>query len=161
MGQGASQETAVPVSPVVVSPLKPESDAAEGDFAVRYGGDLQDIVAGTTGGGAEADKEALHAKMQQAYEAGMRDSTTDNAAAQSKYKLSIIGEFQKEIETMQQTHAATATSLAKNVEQKLVQVEKTDRCTGEEQDITACYVANKGNPLVCADLVAAYQKCIH
>jgi len=146
------------VDSITVTANDAKSGAVEGDFSVRYGGDgLEDIL---KAGEAES-KEALHAKMQQAYEAGMRDSSADNAAAMAKYKLSIIGDFQRELQRMQSTHATTASSLAASVQSKLQGQEsvQVSRCLAEEASVTQCYVENKGDPLKCASLVQLYLKC--
>jgi len=161
MGQGASTEqNAAAVTNMTA--VKPPVAAEEGDFGVRYGGDgLESIVAA----GAAEGKDALQAKMQQSYEAGMRDSSSDNAAGMAQYKLSIIGDFQRELEAMQSTHAATASSLAAGVQKALEQGPAVaaagvkDACLAEENSVTDCYVANKTDPLACAAVVAAYQQC--
>ena len=160
MGGASSKQEAntAAVDNIVVTAADANSGAVDGDFSVRYGGDgLEDIL---KAGEAES-KEALNAKMQQAYEAGMRDSSADNAAAMAQYKLSIIGDFQRELQNMQSTHATTASSLAASVQSKLQNqgVVQGSRCLGEEASVTQCYVANKGDPLKCASLVRVYQQC--
>ena len=161
MGQGASTEQDS-VTVTNVTAVKPPVAAEEGDFGVRYGGEgLESIVAA----GAAEGKEALQAKMQQAYEAGMRDSSSDNAAGLAQYKLSIIGDFQRELEAMQSTHAATASSLAAGVQKALEQgpaaaaAAAKDACPAEEKSVTDCYLAHRTDPLACAAVVAAYQQC--
>jgi hypothetical protein len=42
--------------------------------------------------------------MEQAYAAGMRDAKSDAEAQLKNYKLSIIGDFQKQVDAMQVTN---------------------------------------------------------
>ena len=149
MGQGASKEPNE-LENVVVNDTNIDKMAREGDFSVRYMGDgLEDILKA----GPEA-KQVLQGKMQEAYEAGMRDSSSDNEAAMAQYRLSIIGEFQRELEAMQKTHAGTAKSLSQHVQEKLkVQTVARERCVVEESSVMECYKSKKGDPLACADFV--------